>query len=114
MPGASPAEVEQRVTRPLEKLLWEIPGVEYLYSTSSPGQADGGRPLPGRRGRRARARRASTRSSPPIADVIPPGASAPVVKPRSIDDVPVMALTLWGERYDDFSCAGWRRSCTTR
>ena len=37
VPGASPAEVEQRVTRPLEKLLWEIPGVEYLYSTSSPG-----------------------------------------------------------------------------
>ena len=39
MPGASPVEVEQRLTRPLEKLLWEIPGVEYLYSTSSPGQA---------------------------------------------------------------------------
>ena len=39
MPGASPAEVEQRVTRPLEKLLWEVPGVEYLYSTSSPGLA---------------------------------------------------------------------------
>src|SRR6476661_5323452 len=39
MPGASPAEVEQRVTRPLEKLLWELPGVEYLYSTSSPGVA---------------------------------------------------------------------------
>src|SRR5688572_33129744 len=39
MPGASPAEVEQRVTRPLEQLLWEIPGVEYLYSTSSAGQS---------------------------------------------------------------------------
>ena len=39
MPGASPTEVEQRVTRPLEKLLWEVPGVEYLYSTSSPGRA---------------------------------------------------------------------------
>ena len=39
MPGASPVEVEQRLTRPLEKLLWEIPGVEYLYSTSAPGQA---------------------------------------------------------------------------
>ena len=33
MPGASPSEVEQRVTRPLEALLWEIPGVEYIYST---------------------------------------------------------------------------------
>ena len=39
MPGAVAAEVEQRVTRPMEKLLWEIPGVEYLYSTSSPGRA---------------------------------------------------------------------------
>jgi multidrug efflux pump subunit AcrB len=39
MPGASPAEVEQRVTRPMEKLLWEIPGVEYVYSTSSPGMS---------------------------------------------------------------------------
>ncbi|MEN9842110.1 MAG: hypothetical protein RL376_1910, partial [Verrucomicrobiota bacterium] len=39
LPGATPAEVENRLSRPLEKLLWEIPGVEYLYTTSSPGQA---------------------------------------------------------------------------
>jgi multidrug efflux pump subunit AcrB len=39
MPGASAKEVEQRVTKPLERLLWEIPGVEYVYSTSSPGLA---------------------------------------------------------------------------
>ena len=39
MPGASPTEVEQRVTRPLEKLLWEVKGVEYIYSTAMPGQA---------------------------------------------------------------------------
>ena len=37
MPGVSAREVEERVTKPLEKLLWEIPGVEYIYSTSSPG-----------------------------------------------------------------------------
>ena len=37
MPGATAHEVENRVTRPMEKLLWEIPGVEYLYSTASPG-----------------------------------------------------------------------------
>ena len=40
-PARRPAEVEQRVTRPIEKLLWEVPGVEYVYSTSSPGQVDG-------------------------------------------------------------------------
>ena len=39
MPGASAEEVAQRVTRPLEKLTRELPGVEYVYSTSSPGQA---------------------------------------------------------------------------
>ena len=39
MPGASAAEVEQRVTKPIEKLIWELPGVEYIYSTASPGQS---------------------------------------------------------------------------
>ena len=39
MPGASAREVEERVTKPMEKLLWEIPGVEYIYSTSSPGMS---------------------------------------------------------------------------
>jgi multidrug efflux pump subunit AcrB len=39
MPGASAKEVEQRVSKPMEKLLWEIPGVEYIYSTSSPGMS---------------------------------------------------------------------------
>ncbi|MFN8002666.1 MAG: efflux RND transporter permease subunit [Acidobacteriota bacterium] len=39
MPGASAKEVEERVTKPMEKLLWEVPGVEYIYSTSSPGMS---------------------------------------------------------------------------
>ena len=39
MPGASAREVEERVTKPMEKLLLEIPGVEYIYSTSSPGSS---------------------------------------------------------------------------
>ena len=39
MPGASAREVEERVTKPMEKLLWEVPGVEYIYSTSSPGMS---------------------------------------------------------------------------
>ena len=43
MPGAEAKEVEQRITRPMERLLWEIPGVEYVYSTSKPGHVDGHR-----------------------------------------------------------------------
>ena len=34
-------------------------------------------------------------------DRIPPGASPPIVKPRSIDDVPIAAVTLWGHGYED-------------
>jgi multidrug efflux pump subunit AcrB len=100
MPGATPAEVERRVTGPLERLLWEIPGVEYLYSTSSPGQAmvivrfavgeDEERSLV----------RLNQKISANL-DLMPPGVTPPLVKPRSIDDVPIMALTLWGEGYDD-------------
>jgi len=100
MPGASPAEVEQRIARPLEKLLWEVPGVEYLYSTSSTGQA-----LVIVRFSVGESEEAAlVRLNQKIAanmDLIPPGALAPLVKPRSIDDVAVMALTLSGEGWDD-------------
>jgi multidrug efflux pump subunit AcrB len=99
-PGASAAEVEQRVTRPMEKLLWEVPGVEYLYSTSSPGQSMAVvRFYVGQDEERALVRLNQKLAS--NIDRIPPGVSPPIVKARSIDDVPVMALTLWSGRYDD-------------
>ena len=100
LPGASPAEVEQRVTRPLEKLLWEVPGIEYLYSTSSPGRSMiVARFLVGEDDDRALVRINQKLAASP--EVVPAGASAPMVRARSIDDVPVMALALWGEGYDD-------------
>ena len=37
MPGSSPQEVQERVVKPFEAKLWEIKGVEYLYSMSRPG-----------------------------------------------------------------------------
>ncbi|HSP91410.1 MAG TPA: efflux RND transporter permease subunit, partial [Vicinamibacterales bacterium] len=98
MPGASPAEVEQRVTRPMEKLIWEIPGVEYVYSTSSPGMSMViVRFYVGQNEEQAIVRLNQKLFA--NMDLIPPGVSPPMVKPRSIDDVPVMALTLWGARY---------------
>ena len=101
MPGATSVEVEQRLTRPLEKLLWEIPGVEYLYSTSAPGQAMVVvRFLVGQNEEDALVRLNQKLAS--HSEAVPPGAGAPVVKLRSIDDVPVMAITLWGELYDDY------------
>ena len=100
LPGASPTEVEQRITRPLERRLWEIPGVEYLYSTSSPGRSMlVVRFIVGQDEERALVRLNQKLAG--SAGELPPGASAPMVKSRSIDDVPVMALTLWGKGYDD-------------
>jgi multidrug efflux pump subunit AcrB len=100
LPGASPSEVEQRVTRPMEKLLWEVPGVEYLYSTSSPGQSMVVvRFLVGEDEERALVR--LNQKLQANFDRIPPGALPPIVKPRSIDDVPIVAVTLWGDGYAD-------------
>jgi multidrug efflux pump subunit AcrB len=102
MPGASAKEVERRITSPMEKLLREIPGVEYLYSTSSPGTSFVVvRFLVGQNEEDA-AVRLSTKLQANF-DLIPPGASLPLVKARSIDDVPVLALTLSSGRYDHFA-----------
>ena len=99
LPGASPTEVEQRVTRPLEQRLWEIPGLEYLYSTSSPGRAMIiARFLVGEDEERALVRLNQKLAA--SAGLLPADASAPLVQARSIDDVPVMTLTLWGAGYD--------------
>jgi multidrug efflux pump subunit AcrB len=100
MPGASAREVEERVTKPMEKLLWEIPGVEYIYSTSSPGMAMAVvRFYVGEDEEDAIVRLNQKMFA--NFDLIPPGASRPLIKPRSIDDVPILALTLWSRRYGD-------------
>ncbi len=101
LPGASPREVEERVTRPMEKLLWEIPGVEYIYSTSSPGGA-----LAIVRFRVGEDEEKSivklNQKMFANFDLIPQGATQPLIKPRSIDDVPILALTLSSTRYGPF------------
>src|SRR4051794_518484 len=101
MPGATAREVEERVTRPMEKLLWEIPGVEYIYSTSSPGTSLAiVRFYVGQDEEKSIVR--LNQKLHANFDLIPPGASQPLVKPRSIDDVPILALTLSSRRYSDF------------
>ena len=101
MPGASAREVEERVTKPMEKLLWEIPGVEYIYSTSSPGMSMAVvRFFVGEDEEKAIVRLNQKMFA--NFDLIPPGASPPLIKPRSIDDVPILALTLWSKRYGDY------------
>ncbi|MDX2154651.1 MAG: efflux RND transporter permease subunit [Bryobacteraceae bacterium] len=100
MPGASAREVEERVTRPMEKLLWEIPGVEYIYSTSQPGGALAVVRFKVGEDEEKSIVRLNQKMFANF-DLIPPGASPPLIKPRSIDDVPILALTFTSGRYDD-------------
>ena len=102
MPGASAKEVEQRVTGPMEKLLWEIPGVEYVYSTSSPGMSMAiVRFFVGEDEEKSIVRLQSKLMA--NMDRIPWAASPPLIKPRYIDDVPILALTFWGEGMDHYT-----------
>jgi multidrug efflux pump subunit AcrB len=100
-PGASAKEVETRITKPMERLLWEIPGVEYVYSTSSPGSSIAiVRFYVGEDEEKSIVRLNQKMFA--NFDLIPPGASQPLIKPRSIDDVPFLALTLWSRQLDGF------------
>lgn len=101
MPGASPAEVEQRVTLPIETLVHQISGVEYVYSTSAPGQSLViVRFLVGTPQEDALIKVYSKLYS--NFDRMPPGVYQPIIKARSIDDVPILSLTLWGEKYSGY------------
>ena len=99
MPGAAAKEVEERATRPMEKLLWEIPGVEYIYSTSRPGESLAiVRFKVGEDVEKSVVRLNQKLQS--NFDRIPHGVSSPLIKPRSIDDVPILALTFHSAHYD--------------
>jgi len=99
MPGFSAKEVEERATRPMEKLLWEIPGVEYIYSISRPGES-----LAIVRFKVGESQEDSlvklNQKLQSNFDRIPPGVSLPLIKPKTIDDVPILALTFHSPRYD--------------
>ncbi|MDO9274439.1 MAG: efflux RND transporter permease subunit [Lutibacter sp.] len=100
-PGASPMEVESRVVKPLEKIISDIKGVQHVHSIAMNGQSmiivqfyvgeD------------------TERSYVKLYDelmrhqgMFPPGVSQPLVKTRSIDDVPMLGLTFWSSTYNDF------------
>ncbi|MGA8874773.1 MAG: efflux RND transporter permease subunit [Candidatus Korobacteraceae bacterium] len=101
MPGASPQEVQQRATVPMERLLREVPGVEYVYSISRPELSM----LVVRFYVGTKEEDAIVKTYNKLYsnfDRIPTGVSQPLIKVRSIDDVPIMALTLWGKTYDSY------------
>jgi multidrug efflux pump subunit AcrB len=96
LPGTTAEEVERRVVSPVEKALYQIPNVDYIYSTSQPS---GGIVIvrflvgtdPDQAVVRVHAKLAELQPN------LPPGALPPVVAPRGIDDVPVAAYTLWSK-----------------
>jgi multidrug efflux pump subunit AcrB len=100
-PGANPAEIESRVIKPLEKIITNIKGVEHIHSMAMNGKAMlivqfyVGQDI--------------ERSYVKLYDelmkhehIFPPGVYKPIVKTRSIDDVPMLGLTLWSEKLNDY------------
>ncbi len=85
--------MEKRVTTPLEVLLRQIKGVEYVYSASKPGESLV--TVRYRVGESIEDSLIKTRDKLEAnLDIIPPGVSNWVVKPVEIDDVPIVLLSL--------------------
>lgn len=101
-PGHSAAEVEQLVATPLEKILYQIDGVEYVYSMSREGEAIVTvRYYVGEDRERSLVK--LFKKIDENLDLVPPGVTGWVVKPVEIDDVPIVALTLSSDSSDDMT-----------
>src|SRR5215467_11364545 len=101
LPGAEPKEVETKLTAPLEKIVSNVKGVEYVYSTSMQGQAMlivqfyVGQDV----------ERSMVKLYDELMknmDKMPSGVTMPLIKTRAIDDVPVLGLTIWSDRHNDY------------
>lgn len=101
LPGVTAAEIETRISIPLEQQLAEIAGVKDVYSTSMPGRSlvtvvfhvfDNEEDALVKVKSKLEA----------YANTLPVGASRPRVEPRSVNDVPILTVTFWSQRYDHF------------
>ncbi len=100
-PGASAREVEQLVSTPLEKLLWQIDGVEYVYSMSRDGVAIVTVRFHVGEDRERSLVKLHNKIRMNI-EQVPPIVQGWVIRPVEIDDVPIVNLTLYSEHYNDF------------
>ena len=97
-PGATTTEVENLVAIPMEQVLSEIGGVKHVYSMSRPGmsvltvQFEVGEPRTEALVRLYNAIYSNQDWQPQGLGILPP-----LVKPKGIDDVPIVAATLWTE-----------------
>jgi multidrug efflux pump subunit AcrB len=100
MPGASSEEVSRLVVSPLERLVSEIHGVKHVYSLSDEGMGiitlefEVGEEI-------ERAIILTHNKVQSNLDTMPPGVEEPLIKPKEVDDVPVVTLTLWSHDMDD-------------
>jgi multidrug efflux pump subunit AcrB len=95
-PGAEPAEVENRIVAPIERILWGVPGVEHIYSASRPGLGMVTVRFKVGESNEDSLVKVFERQSA-LGFTMPPGALPPIVELHSIDDVPFLTLTLWGK-----------------
>ena len=99
-PGASSQQVADLAMSPLERIMSEIPGVKHVYSMARREMGlvtvrfEVGEP-PGPSIVKVHDKLQSN------FDLMPPGVSMPLVKPKVVDDVPVVTLTLWSDRMYD-------------
>jgi len=99
-PGASGEQVASLAIDPLQRIMSEIPDVKHVYSASERGQGivtvefEVGEQLENSIFKVYDKLQSNM-------DKIPPGVRQPLVKPKGIDDVPVVTLTLWSDNLDD-------------
>ena len=100
MPGASAEEVEKQVATRLEKLLWQVDGVEYVYSMSRSDLAVVTVRFYVGEDRIDSLVKLHNKISTHI-DMVPPGVTGWVIKPIEVDDVPIVNFSLYSDRASD-------------
>ncbi len=99
-PGASSNEVSSIIIKPLERLMSQILGVKHVYSVSDKGM--GAITVEFDVGQNMNDSIVKVREKVMAnLEVMPPGASVPLIKSKEIDDVPIINLTLWSKTLDD-------------
>jgi multidrug efflux pump subunit AcrB len=98
LPGATPTETENLLVRPIERRMYEIAGVDHIYSTAGDGWALVTVRFDVGENQETSIVKVHARLLSAL-DEAPPGALPPLVKPHSIDDVPILTLTLHSPRY---------------
>jgi len=98
-PGGSAEEVEQLVSARLERLLYQIDGVEYVYSMSRPEMAVVTVRFFVGQDREESLIKLYNKLQQNM-DRVTPGIAGWLVKPIEIDDVPVVNVALYSDVYD--------------